>query len=259
MHKNRACRRTVSLVLLFALAAPAGIVAEPVGGGRPLNERSAGAGVVVSFNPIKGADNRVIPIPLFVYDTDQFYIRGPQAGWRVFQQDGWQAGIDLRAEFLSWKPGDSPELTGMSRRKMTAEAGATLRYRTGQWEFRSGFFHDVLDNHGGWEAGLSIARRETLGTAWVITPSVNYTFLSAGKANYYFGVRPTEATVTRPAYRPGSSHMFGVSLMAAYRFDDNWTLFINPGISWLDSAIRNSPIVSRRFLPRLITGVTYSW
>jgi outer membrane protein len=222
-------------------------------------ELSTGIGVVASYNAIEGAGTRIIPVPFFVYNSDRFYVRGPQAGIYLLRQGSLQLSADLRAEFQSWESKDAPILAGMDDRKMTAEAGLQARYRLAAWELRAGLWQDVLDRHAGWEATLSLAYNYRLGGRWRLAPRVDLNVLSAAKANYHYGVASAEAAPFRPAYDVGRTCTAGVGLALNTQIDARWSVFADFALARLSADIRRSPLVNREWLPRIIAGLSYRW
>jgi outer membrane scaffolding protein for murein synthesis (MipA/OmpV family) len=220
---------------------------------------SSGIGIVASYNAIEGASNRVMAVPFFFYESEHFYFRGAQAGYRLYREGPLSFSADLRAEFQSWKPSDSPVLQGMADRKITAEAGINARYRIDNWEMRAGIWQDVLGRHKGWQGELALAYNHRVNRQWIVSPRIELQALSSKKANYYFGVRPEEALPQRPQYNVGSTYSLALATSVRYLIDSRWTVYADVGAAYLSSDIRNSPIVDRRWLPRIITGLSYRW
>lgn len=214
-----------------------------------------GVGTVASTNAISGADSRIIVVPFIFYEGDDVYLRGPIAGWRFWNEGPLSFALNARAEFQSWKASDSPQLTGMANRSMTAEAGLTASYRSEPLVFRAGLWQDVFDNHGGWEGMLSVAYPQRIAPNLFVSPRIQLNWLSSQKSNYYFGVRPGEAAAGRPVYRPGQTYTVGAGVRLQYWIDRNWTVQLNAGLSVLSDELRDSPIVDRSLLPSFILGV----
>lgn len=220
---------------------------------------STGVAVVASYNAIAGASDRVMAVPFFFYDSERFYFRGAQGGVHLYREGPLSLSLDLRAEFQSWKPSDSPVLQGMADRKMTAEAGINARYRIDNWEIGAGLWQDVLGRHKGWQGELSLAYNHRIDRQWFITPKVALLAVSSNKANYYFGVRPDEALPHRPQYSVGTTYSLALTTSVRYLIDERWSIYADVGVAYLSSDTRNSPIVDRRWLPRVIAGFSYRW
>jgi outer membrane protein len=78
--------------------------------------------------------------------------------------------------------------------------------------------------------------------------------------NYYYGVRPGEATAERPAYDPGSGVNLEFGVQAAYRLSEHWQLLGGVSLLQMSSGIRNSPVVEDRALvPSVSLGLMYGF
>jgi outer membrane protein len=64
--------------------------------------------------------------------------------------------------------------------------------------------------------------------------------------NYYYGVRPSEATTTRAAYDPGGGVNTELGLSAVYRLSERWRLTGGVSATRWASSVRASPIVENR-------------
>jgi outer membrane scaffolding protein for murein synthesis (MipA/OmpV family) len=76
------------------------------------------------------------------------------------------------------------------------------------------------------------------------------------RADYYYGVRPEEATSERPAYSAEDALNWDLAVSAIYRPADRWSVFALVNRIALGDAIRNSPIVERESMTGLLFFVT---
>jgi outer membrane protein len=78
--------------------------------------------------------------------------------------------------------------------------------------------------------------------------------------DYYYGVRPGEATPDRPAYEAGAGANLEFGVQATYRLNANWQLLGGVSVVQMSSAIRNSPVVEDRALvPGATLGLLYGF
>lgn len=215
----------------------------------------AGLGIIYSANAIEGASDTSMVVPFFFYEARDWYVRGPFGGFRAYRDSRVSMNLNARVDFSSWKPGDSPALEGMERRRMTVEAGGSVSYRVEPIVINLALWQDILDNHGGWEGTLSLTYPKRVSERLTVIPRLDWNLLSGSKANYLYGVRPGEATPTRELYRPGRSYTGGVGLSGSYRFNANWMAQADFALTFLSSDLRNSPIVDGRVLPRVLFGI----
>src|SRR5207302_2500479 len=105
--------------------------------------------------------------------------------------------------FWGYSANDSDALRGMHNRSWSIDAGGRLiavRDRDGA-SFTA--VHDILGRHSGDELTAMLFHRTQRGFARAAL-AAGLVRDSRNLVNYYFGVRPNEATVGRPAYGAGS-------------------------------------------------------
>src|SRR5439155_177246 len=68
------------------------------------------------------------------------------------------------------------------------------------------------------------------GRLW-LQPQAMLGFRDANLNNYYYGVRPGEATPLRPAYSAGGGALAQLGLYGAYRLTERWRLI--GGVTWV--------------------------
>lgn len=241
------------LAVFIALSTTSAQAQQPVG--TEGSQFGAGLGLIYSANAIEGASDTVMVVPFFFYEARDWYLRGPFGGYRAYRDPRLSVNLNARVDFNSWKPGDSPALAGMERRKMTVEAGASVAYRLNPVVLNLALWQDVLDRHGGWEGTLSVTYPKRISERLTVIPRVDWTLLSGSKANYLYGVRPGEVAPGRELYRPGRSYTGGLGLSGSYRFNENWMMQADVALTFLSSDLRDSPIVDGRALPRVLFGL----
>ena len=94
---------------------------------------------------------------------------------------------------------------------------------------------------------------------WRLLPGVSVAWQSEDMVDYYYGVRPGEALVGRPAYSPGSAIIPEVSLLATHPVGERWEFFARAGHAWLPSEITNSPLVDQDGRLSVIVGLGYTF
>lgn len=117
---------------------------------------------------------------------------------------------------------------------------------------------DTPGNHKG--QGLEFSYRvlfELGGFAFI--PSAGMRWKSQDLIDYYYGVRPRETGVGRPAYEGENSLDPFVRLAMRRRLTDRWSLLAVAQYEWLDDQIRSSPIVDADYDASFMLGMLYSW
>jgi outer membrane protein len=213
-----------------------------------------GAGLVTLDRPM--ADRNAVLVPLVsISYRDTVYWNVGQGGVWLLKSDDRSArlGLALKARG-GYDPGDFAGLAGMDKRRTSAEAGLNGTWRTQPVIVSFGFFTDVSDNSNGNSALLGLSHPFRLSDSWTLTPSVGAEWLSAEVVDYYYGVRPSEATPIRPAYAGQSSVNLRGALMAHYKLARAWSLFGGVSYTRLGAGITDSPIIIHDSVAALFVG-----
>jgi outer membrane protein len=210
----------------------------------------------VSTNPYRGADRDILVLPLVAYEGERFFVRGTNVGYHLAKQNNLTLSLLSSYRIAGYDSGDSDFLRGMADRDGTLEAGLQVSLPTALGLFSVTLLSDVLDEHNGHEAKLTFSKRFPL-QGFVVSPFVSVIWQSSQLANYYYGVRSTEATIARPAYQVDSSVLVQIGLLANYLFREHWSLSGGLAVTRLADEITSSPIVEDDHVTRLFVGVGY--
>jgi len=217
-----------------------------------------GAGAIISSKPYKGVDSRTWPIPLFGYEGKRLYLRGITGGYRLIMMNGLSIGPTVRPRFEGYEASDSSALRSMKNRNATIDGGIDVSWRT-KWGLLSGVFvTDLLGAHDGHELELSYAALFPYG-GFTIIPGVGLRWRSSNLTEYYYGVRPNEQRAGRSAYSPDAAITPLIRVAVRRKLSERWGLLLAGQYEWLDSEIRDSPIVDEDSLLSALFGVTYSF
>lgn len=160
---------------------------------------SAGVAIIDSARPYAGAENRIMVVPALGVEWGDFYLRGIYAGWRFAKSKGFSADVQARWRFNGLEPDDSPALSGMEERKGSLDLGLDLSWRSRWVGVKVLPSTDVLGRSGGHEVAAEVFTMFPVGPVRV-SPFAGGSWLSDQLVDYYYGVRPDEATATRAAY-----------------------------------------------------------
>jgi outer membrane protein len=221
-------------------------------GSTPLNQSRTGdwhglvgAAVIRLQQPM--ADTRSFVLPLVAVSYRQtFYWHFGETGVFVLNSDDGRArlAIALKAR-RGYNPADYPNLTGMDERYTSVEGGLHGIWLSHASLISYGVFSDISGRSHGGSAQLSLAHPLHLAPRWQLVPSIGAEWLSDKVVDYYYGVKPSEATSTRPVYIGTASTNLRLGLMLNYRLSRDWTLFGGVGYTRLGTGISDSPIVTR--------------
>ena len=217
-----------------------------------------GPGAWITIEPYKGMHTTVYPIPAVAAVSSPFYFYIDTAGCRVFQDSNMTFDLIGKIRTDGYDADRSDDFDGMHDRHMSFDVGGEFGI-SGDWgNLYARILTDALGQHDGQEYRITYAKPFKFEKS-KISPSVGFALLSSNIADYYYGVRDDEARPGRPAYNPGASVNWFVGLDANYQFNDDWTLFTSITYYWLDSNIRNSPIVNRDYTMSILAGAMYKF
>ena len=216
----------------------------------------AGPGVLITVKPYKGMDSTIYPIPVITAVSAPFYFFIDTAGCRLFSDSNMAFDVIGKWRLDGYDVDKSDDLDGMHNRNMTVDVGGEFSV-TGDWgNLYARILTDAMGQHDGQEFRVTYAKPLKFEKS-KISPSVGVALLSSNLADYYYGVRDNEARPGRPAYNPGASVNWFVGLDANYQLNNDWTLLTSITYYWLDSDIRNSPIVNKDYTMSIIAGAMY--
>lgn len=210
-------------------------------------------------NPVyKGIDVDYLPIPLVFYQKDAFFFRGTQVGYTFYRNEG--LSMDALGEWVwrGYDADDSSDLRGMDDRDPTILGGAAASYYDGWGVTRLNYAHDLLGKSDGQEVTLSYIKR-FVKDPWVFRPSVGIRWQDSNMVDYYYGVRAKEAAPSRPQYTVEGSWRPFVGFTTRYRFSEQWSSMLILRYDWLDSNIKDSPIVDKDYRIKALFGVLYQF
>ena len=215
-----------------------------------------GPGTWITIKPYKNVDPTVYPIPVVVAVSAPFYFKIDTAGCRLFSDSNMTFDVIGKLRTDGYNSEDSETLDGMHNRNMTVDVGGEFAI-SGNWgKLYTSILTDAMGQHDGQEFRVTYAKPLEFEKS-KISPFVGFTLLSSNLADYYYGVRDDEARAGRPAYNPGASVNWFVGLDANYQLNNDWTLLTTITYYWLDSDIRNSPIVNKDYTISILAGAMY--
>jgi outer membrane protein len=230
----------------------------PAGTASPdTNRFSIGIAVIVGESPYSGASPRILPVPALSYRGPRFQLTGLRASYRLLHSPYCSLASIAQWRFAPFDPGDSSALHGMQDRDNTIDAGLRLSgprflpLDTGI-EVRG----DPFGVHDGIAASLDLGWRFRSNHGF-LRPGIRLEWLSPELADYLYGVSPTEAIPDRPAYTPDGSWQTSADVIWVRPFARHWEFTALAGMTVLDSAATDSPIVDKSAVWRTMAGFGY--
>ena len=215
-----------------------------------------GAAAAVESKPYRGEGTKTDPIPLISYENRWIRLLGPNLDFK-FTPGPLSLAARLNYEFDSgYKASDASNLKGMAERKPGLWAGPAVKWHNELADITASYLFDATNDSKGQKATLAVEHSFRFGNfEWV--PIVSVTELNHKYVDYYYGVRATEATATRAAYKGKSATNFDAAFRTSYLFANKHLVFMQLGVTQLGSAVKDSPIVGRSVEPHMWLGYIY--
>jgi outer membrane protein len=229
-----------------------GILSVPGGAG-------LGVAALMERSPYRDGGTRNDLVPLYLYEGKHIYLHAYRFGLKLYDKDDNRVDIFLAHRFEGFPYDRTPaSLVGMAERGPGVDFGASYQ-RSGPWgDVYAEYLHDASGASEGNELRLGY-NYEWKGKRWRLRPSLMLAARDSKLNDYYYGVRPEEATAIRPAYQPGSGVNGQIGLYGAYSLSERWRLLAGVAATRWANGVRNSPIVDDRVQLSGVLGVMYDF
>jgi outer membrane protein len=244
--------------LVGLLAPPVLANSDPFTGVAAPGGAGIGAFVRTERSPYRGAGAQHDFLPMYLYEGERLYFHSHSIGLK-FGHVSSEPRFDvfLRRRFEGTPYGDIPEsLAGMARREPGIDAGASGQVG-GAWGIAfAEILHDVSGASRGSELRLGYRYPWRNGRLW-LRPHAILGIRNNPLNNYYYGVRPDEATPSREAYTARGGLAPEIGLYAAYSLSERWRVLAGYTMTRLPPSITQSPIVDTRVQREFTLGLMY--
>lgn len=212
-----------------------------------------GGGIAAEGLPYKGFGTRVLPAPYVFYENRWISFIGTTFDLKAWQGDGFT--FSLRTKFSlfdGYTHSDATIFHGMANRNGAIWYGPHVGWHYGQFSIST----EYLSSNRGHQGELSLERGFDFGR-WRIAPHVEFQYMNRKYVDYYYGVRPTEVTPTRPVYDGKSTVNASVGASVTWRLDARQSIRGDVGITQFGSGITDSPLVGKKTAPSIMVGYIY--
>ncbi len=200
-----------------------------------------GVGVSASQDVYTDFDNRVIPIPLIGYAGERLRVFGPFVSYQLYSDKGVSVDAQLVPVFAGYEEDDSAVFRGMDDRDFSYAAGVGLNYSHKGWTYSLNTNADILGKFDGYQGTARIGRAFRVNN-FVIEPALSFTYQDSHYVDYYYGVKPEEATDFRSAYEGESALNTELQLaISTTRFLSGMTR-LQITSTFYDDSISDSPL-----------------
>lgn len=239
-------------VALVALL-PAAAVAQDVPEGFSL-----GAIGIVSGSPYIGEGADFQAFPSITYRIDRLTLGPLGLSYRALDTDRSQLDLFVEPRFFALTDISSDELEGIDR-EITADVGLSYTYSFGPaTDVEATFRQEITGEHDGQEVNLRLSQGfRPLGFPVGVFGGVEWR--SDNLSNYLYGVFEDEALADRPAFDTGSTFTPYLGASSFVPLTENWGLFGNLQVEFLEDDITDSPIIENDTVVSATFGVTFSF
>lgn len=208
--------------------------------------------------PLKDAGGEEGLFPFFYYQGERLSSDLQQVSYRLNDSESFAFSVLGQLRSQGYEPERGGTLDGMADRDPSIDVGFLCQWigDTGTIEL-SGVV-DVSGKHDGqeWAAGYSMP---LLFPGWLVVPSVGVRWQDADLADYYYGVRSSEALPGRPAHRVGSGLRSYAEVSAFYEWTQDVSVIIGASHSFLGDDVGDSPIVEHDYESSAFLGLLFEF
>jgi len=229
-----------------------GILSVPGGAGLGFATR-------MESSPYRDGGTRNDLVPLYLYEGKHVYLHAYRVGLKLYDRGDNRLDVFFAHRFEGFPYDRIPSsLVGMTERGPGLDFGTSYQ-RSGPWgAVYAEYLHDTSGASEGSELRLGYDY-EWKGARWRLRPHVMLARRDARLNDYYYGVRPDEATAIRPAYRPGGGVNAQLGLFGSYNLTERWRLLAGLAATRWAKGVRNSPIVDDRVQLSGVLGLMYDF
>jgi outer membrane protein len=227
---------------------------------------SGGAGLGLAMrierSPYRGGGTRNDFVPLYMYEGKRLFLDGHRFGLKISESPESRFDVFVGYRFEGHPYDNIPgSLAGMSSRGAGVDLGLGYQYRRPWGTLFGELLHDAAGESSGTEMRVGYKIDWTVGTSGrlQLQPQIAVSARDANLNNYYYGVRASEATATRPAHDPGAGVNVELGLSAVYRLSERWRVIGGVSAKRWSSGVRASPIVEDRIQMAGLLGLAYDF
>jgi outer membrane protein len=207
----------------------------------------------------RGGGTRNDLVPIYLYEGKRLFLESYRGGIRLDQSNEHRLEVFLAHRFEGFPYDRIPaSLAGMAERGSGLDMGIAYQ-RRGPWGMAfAELLRDASRESRGTEARIGY-RYDMHAGRLTVRPQIAFSLRDAKLNNYYYGVRASEATATRPAFEPGAGTNGQIGLDASYRLSERWRVFGGINATRWSAGVAASPIVDKRTQVAAFTGLAYDF
>lgn len=209
------------------------------------NQWMVGGGARFSTSPYKGYTSWS-PTPILGYEGEYAYIRGLQAGIKLFKLPWMEISAFAAFDPTSFhsRYTENRQLKQLDDRYEGLFAGVAARVLLPLGALHAKAAAEVLHN-GGMTGEVGYSYRWQWN-ALEVTPSAGLRWYSAAYQQYYYGVSASQALRSGlSTYTPVDGIDPYVGLRLGYAFSERWNAMAGVDVAFLNAQVQNSPMTDK--------------
>jgi outer membrane protein len=256
MPKTSLPARTIAIALSFTAAgawaqSPAVAPAAPA-----VTTWGAGALVSTEVLPYRGVGNKVRVLPALQFENRWVRFAGPLLDLKLHDTGSTQLALRVRYADTGYQANDSDFLAGMTERKNSVWLGAKADWRNALGQLSGEWLADASNHSQGQQLRVVAEMPRRIGPVGVV-PRLGLVWQDSKYVDYHFGVTPQEARAGREAYAGQATVSTELGVRLLHRLAPQQSVFLDLSATALGSAIRDSPLVDRRWVSATRVGYVY--
>jgi outer membrane protein len=222
-------------------------------------ESGAGFTARIEHSAYKGSDRNADLMPQFRYDSRYFYLQSDRIGLKL-EGEASRYELFLRRRLEGFATDRVPDsMLGMAQRSSGSDLGVAGRWRLGEGFLYGEAMRNVSEESEGTEVRFGYRYERWWSGTLRWRPYATLAWRDAKLNDYYYGVRPEEATPERAAYEPGAGLNLELGVLAAYRVSAGWQVLAGAGLTRWSSGVAGSPVLDARTQPYAMVGLMYGF
>jgi outer membrane protein len=221
-------------------------------------EWGLGLGALAEDEGYRGMSMETNAQPIVYASSYRFRFLSNQVDYQFIRNERWLVGIKAEGRFDGFEADDADTFTGMEEREGGIYGGFRVEYRSGFGNFVGEYVTEV--------AGDANGSYGSLGSYWVLetgigdfVPKVAVEYYNSDYADYYYGVRSTEALPWRPAYAGETMVNLDVGFDYVLTLGERHRILSSLKYRRYDSAVQDSPLIDAKGSPRFVLGYFYTF
>ena len=215
----------------------------------------AGMGAYYTHSIIRGKGDNVSVLPYADFEYGRLFARVDTLGIKTLPLGYGYLELVGRISMDGFKT-DAPNLRGLGNRETSVPLGIGTLQVTPLGGFMFNAFHDVRQSKGQWLEAIYAGEFDL--PRLTLYPLLGAEYQSGAYVRYYYGISAQEAAAGQyAAYDPAGSVNGLFGLIGDIELGDAYHLNFYVRCKWLGESIRQSPIVSRKYLDTGYLALSY--